>query len=88
MIILEYDNEGYMNTGNQLSFSTPLGHRTSTSNVGKAEVGKQFNHKDVAQIFAGCHIPYVATGCESYPMDLVKKRLKLSGMRIIMERLS
>lgn len=76
MIILEYDNEGYMNTGNQLSFSTPLGHRTSTSNVGKAEVGKQFNHKDVAQIFASCHIPYVATGCESYPMDLVKKAAK------------
>lgn len=76
MIILEYDNEGYMNTGNQLSFSTPLGHRTSTSNVGKAEVGKQFNHKDVAQIFAGCHIPYVATGCEAYPLDLVKKAAK------------
>ncbi len=76
MIILEYDNEGYMNTGNQLSFSTPIGHRTSTSNVGKAEVGKQFNHKDVAQIFAGCHIPYVATGCEAYPLDLVKKAAK------------
>ncbi|WP_304331682.1 thiamine pyrophosphate-dependent enzyme [Brachyspira innocens] len=76
MIILEYDNEGYMNTGNQLSFSTPLGHRTSTSNVGKAEVGKQFNHKDVAQIFAGCHIPYVATGCEAYAPDLVKKAAK------------
>src|SRR5690606_13323927 len=34
MIILEYDNEGYMNTGSQLSYSTPLGHRTSTSEVG------------------------------------------------------
>ncbi|MEI0485012.1 thiamine pyrophosphate-dependent enzyme [Brachyspira intermedia] len=76
MIILEYDNEGYMNTGNQLSFSTPLGHRTSTSNVGKAEVGKQFGHKDVAQIFAGCHIPYIATGCEAYPLDLIKKAAK------------
>ncbi|HCL56653.1 MAG TPA: pyruvate synthase, partial [Spirochaetia bacterium] len=29
VIILEYDNEGYMNTGNQLSYSTPLGHATS-----------------------------------------------------------
>ena len=27
MIILEYDNEGYMNTGAQLSYSTPMGHR-------------------------------------------------------------
>lgn len=76
MIVLEYDNEGYMNTGNQLSFSTPLGHRTSTSNVGKAETGKTFQHKDVAQIFAGCHIPYIATGCEAFPMDLVKKAAK------------
>ena len=76
MIILEYDNEGYMNTGNQLSFSTPLGHRTSTSNVGKAQVGKQFQHKDVAQIFAACHIPYIFTGTESNPMDLIKKAAK------------
>lgn len=76
MIILEYDNEGYMNTGNQLSFSTPLGHRTSTSNVGKAQVGKQFQHKDVAQIFSSCHIPYVFTGAESQPLDLIKKAAK------------
>jgi pyruvate ferredoxin oxidoreductase alpha subunit len=27
MMILEYDNQGYMNTGAQLSYSTPLGHR-------------------------------------------------------------
>ena len=40
MIILEYDNEGYMNTGAQLSYSTPMGHRTSTSNVGKHQGGK------------------------------------------------
>lgn len=76
MIILEYDNEGYMNTGNQLSFSTPLGHRTSTSNVGRAQVGKQFQHKDVAQIFAGCHVPYIATGVESNALDLIKKAAK------------
>ncbi|MDF2716325.1 MAG: pyruvate synthase [Paenibacillus sp.] len=35
MVILEYDNEGYMNTGAQLSYSTPIGHRTSTSTGGK-----------------------------------------------------
>lgn len=40
MIILEYDNEGYMNTGAQLSYSTPMGHRTSTSNVGSKQGGK------------------------------------------------
>ncbi len=76
MIILEYDNEGYMNTGNQLSYSTPLGHRTSTSNVGKAQQGKKFQHKDTAQIMAGCHMPYVFTASESFPMDTIKKAAK------------
>ena len=76
MIILEYDNEGYMNTGAQLSYSTPLGHRTSTSNVGKHQGGKPFHHKDTAQIMAATNIPYVFTGSESYPQDLVKKAAK------------
>src|SRR3972149_2928252 len=41
LIILEYDNQGYMNTGAQLSFSTPLGHATSTSHVGPYQTGNQ-----------------------------------------------
>ena len=52
MIILEYDNEGYMNTGSQLSYSTPLGHVTTTSSVGKKQRGKSFAHKDTPQIMA------------------------------------
>ncbi|GIP39506.1 hypothetical protein J31TS4_27860 [Paenibacillus sp. J31TS4] len=76
MIILEYDNEGYMNTGAQLSYSTPLGHRTSTSNVGQANGGKLFHHKDTAQIMAATHIPYVFTGSEAFPQDLVRKAAK------------
>ncbi len=48
MIILEYDNQGYMNTGNQQSYATPLGHATSTSHVNTVEVGKRFHHKDTA----------------------------------------
>ncbi|MDF2924357.1 MAG: pyruvate synthase [Paenibacillaceae bacterium] len=76
MIILEYDNEGYMNTGAQLSYSTPLGHRTSTSNVGKHQGGKMFHHKDTAQIMAATNIPYVFTGSEAFPQDLVKKAAK------------
>ncbi|PZM64717.1 thiamine pyrophosphate-dependent enzyme [Paenibacillus dendritiformis] len=76
MIILEYDNEGYMNTGAQLSYSTPIGHRTSTSNVGKAQTGKMFHHKDTAQIMAATHIPYVFTGSEAFPQDLLKKAAK------------
>lgn len=76
MIILEYDNEGYMNTGSQLSYSTPLGHQTSTSGVGKKQKGKAFHHKDTPQIMAATHIPYVFTGVESNPQDLVMKAAK------------
>ncbi|CAM3681918.1 thiamine pyrophosphate-dependent enzyme [Mesobacillus zeae] len=76
MIILEYDNEGYMNTGSQLSYSTPMGHMTSTSNVGKAQKGKAFHHKDTVQIMAATNIPYVFTGTEAFPQDLVKKAAK------------
>lgn len=76
MIMLEYDNEGYMNTGSQLSYSTPLGHMTSTSGVGKKQKGKAFHHKDTAQIMAATNIPYVFTGTEAYPQDLVKKAAK------------
>jgi pyruvate ferredoxin oxidoreductase alpha subunit len=76
MIILEYDNQGYMNTGSQLSYSTPLGHMTSTSHVGPAQAGKAFHHRDTPQILAACHIPYVFTGTEAFPDDLVKKAAK------------
>ncbi|OKP79443.1 pyruvate synthase [Paenibacillus helianthi] len=76
MIILEYDNEGYMNTGSQLSYSTPMGHMTSTSGVGKAQKGKKGHHKDTAQILAACNIPYVFTGAESNPQDLLQKAAK------------
>ncbi len=76
MIILEYDNEGYMNTGHQLSFTTPLGHATATSHYGRKQVGKMTHHKDTAQIMAATHIPYVFTGAESHYMDLVKKAAK------------
>jgi len=73
MIILEYDNQGYMNTGSQLSYSTPFGHRTSTSEVGSALSGKRFHHKDTARIFAACNLPYVFTASEGYPEDFMRK---------------
>ena len=73
MIILEYDNQGYMNTGSQLSYSTPYGHRTSTSEVGGKLSGKRFHHKDTPQIFAACNLPYVFTASEGYPEDFMRK---------------
>ncbi len=76
MIILEYDNQGYMNTGAQMSYSTPLGHRTSTSEVGSAQAGKGFHHKDTPQIFASTGIPYVFTASEGYAEDLMRKAAK------------
>ncbi|MEF2968739.1 thiamine pyrophosphate-dependent enzyme [Paenibacillus sp. M1] len=76
MIILEYDNEGYMNTGSQLSYSTPIGHQTSTSGVGKKQKGKAFHHKDTPQIMAATNIPYVFTAVESMPQDLIMKAAK------------
>ena len=76
MIILEYDNEGYMNTGSQMSYSTPIGHQTSTSGVGKQEQGKTFHHKDTAQIMAATNIPYVFTGTEAHAQDLIRKAAK------------
>ena len=76
LIIIEYDNEGYMNTGAQLSYSTPLGHASSTSHVGSHQQGKRFQHKDTAQIMAATNIPYVFTGIESLGRDLVEKAAK------------
>lgn len=76
LIMLEYDNEGYMNTGSQMSYSTPLGHMTSTTGVGRAQKGKAFHHKDTAQIMAATGIPYVFTGSEAFPQDLIKKAAK------------
>lgn len=73
MIIFEYDNGGYMNTGYQLSYTTPYGASTSTSHVGKVQFGKSTFHKDTPQIMAATNIPYVATVAESDPMDFVKK---------------
>jgi pyruvate ferredoxin oxidoreductase alpha subunit len=65
-----------MNTGAQLSYSTPLGHMTSTSHVGRAQTGKSFHHKDMPQIMAATNIPYVFTGVEGFPDDLVEKAAK------------
>lgn len=76
LLLFEYDNGGYMNTGYQLSYSTPLGARSSTSHVGKEQYGKTFFHKDMPKIMAATGIPYVATAAESNPADFIKKAAK------------
>lgn len=76
MIILEYDNQGYMNTGGQLSYTTPMGKETSTSHVSITAHGKSFHHKDTASLMAATGIPYVFTAIEGYGTDLVGKAAK------------
>lgn len=76
LLLFEYDNGGYMNTGYQLSYSTPKGARSSTSHVGVKQYGKTFFHKDMPRIMAAAGIPYVATAAESNPTDFIKKAAK------------
>jgi len=76
MIVLEYDNQGYMNTGGQLSYSTPYGKETSTSHASRLSPGKTFHHKDTPAIMAATGIPYVFTAVEGISTDLIEKAAK------------
>ncbi|MCM1399383.1 MAG: thiamine pyrophosphate-dependent enzyme [Clostridium sp.] len=76
LLLFEYDNGGYMNTGYQFSYSTPKGAVSATSHVGKCQFGKQQFHKDMPQLMVAANIPYVATVAESNPVDFIKKAAK------------
>ena len=76
VIIFEYDNGGYMNTGYQLSYSTPMGAKSATSHLGEKQWGKTFFHKDMPRIMAATDMPYVATAAECEPDDFIKKAAK------------
>jgi pyruvate ferredoxin oxidoreductase beta subunit len=76
MIYVCTDNEAYMNTGIQRSSSTPFGASTTTSPVGKVTMGQITWKKNMPAIAAAHRIPYVATACPSYPIDLVQKVTK------------
>ncbi len=81
-IYICYDNEGYMNTGNQRSGSTPLGAISGTTPI----LGKHQNQKDMPAIMEAHGIPYVATANASYPLDLyekVRKAKAIEGTRFI-----
>ena len=73
MIYICTDNEAYMNTGIQRSSSTPFGASTTTSPAGKVKSGQLTRKKNMPAIVAAHRIPYVATACPSYPIDLVQK---------------
>ncbi|MFC1934723.1 thiamine pyrophosphate-dependent enzyme [Chloroflexota bacterium] len=76
-IYICYDNEGYMNTGNQRSGSTPLGAVSGTTPI----LGKQQNHKDITGIMEAHNIPYIATTSASYPLDLYEKVRKAKSIK-------
>jgi pyruvate ferredoxin oxidoreductase beta subunit len=81
-----YDNEAYMNTGNQRSGATPRGSHTTTSPVGKIQQGKKEYKKDLTAIIEGHHINYVAQSSISNFVDLtrkVKRSLEVEGPSFI-----
>jgi len=81
MVYVCYDNEAYMNTGIQRSSSTPYGAMTTTSPPGKLSVGQKTQKKNVPEIMVAHDIPYVATACPSFPMDLYEKAKKAADVK-------
>lgn len=81
-----YDNEGYMNTGNQRSGSTPPGSYTTTAPVGEKLSGKLQLKKNIVEIIAAHEGVYAATATVGEPIDYmnkVEKALKFEGPSFI-----
>lgn len=60
MVYVCYDNGAYMNTGIQRSSATPKFADTTTTPAGSVSDGKKQSRKDLSQVIASHHIPYVA----------------------------
>ncbi len=70
------DNEGYMNTGIQVSSATPHFAWTGTTPTGNKRQKKQ-----IMEIMAAHRIPYAATASIAFPEDLMHKVKKAKEMR-------
>jgi len=81
MVFFCLDNEAYMNTGIQRSSATPFMAATTTSPAGKAIKGQRTGKKNVPEIMVAHNVPYVATACPSYPIDLVNKVKKAKEVK-------
>jgi pyruvate/2-oxoacid:ferredoxin oxidoreductase beta subunit len=81
IIYICYDNEGYMNTGNQRSSQTPRGAMTSTTPVGVGSPGKRSAAKNMPVIMAMHPTSYVATATLSHMDDYCKKLAKAKEKR-------
>ena len=71
-----YDNEGYMNTGNQRSGATPYGASTTTVPAGTKSFGKPQWRKNIVEIAAAHRIPYAAQAAVHNTIDLYNKAKK------------
>lgn len=81
-----FDNEAYMNTGNQCSGATPYGAATATTPPDTTVLGNEFTKKDIPAIAVAHGVPYVATSTIGFPEDIaakVKKALTFSGPKYI-----
>lgn len=70
------DNEGYMNTGAQMSSSTPHFARTGSSPAGKTS-----RKKNLTEIMGAHRVPYAATASAGHLPDLLRKVEKAKGIR-------
>lgn len=70
------DNEGYMNTGIQVSSSTP-----SFAWTGTTPRGNPRRKKNIMEIMAAHYNPYSATATIGFPQDLQQKIIKAKGIR-------
>ena len=76
IIYIAYDNEGYMNTGNQRSSATPIGAATTTTPVGKISRGKPTVSKNMPMVMLMHKPAYIATATLSHLEDFAKKLQK------------
>jgi pyruvate ferredoxin oxidoreductase alpha subunit len=76
IIYLCYDNEAYINTGNQKSGTTPFGAQTTTTPAGARKGHKKTKKKDMPMLMAAHGIPYVATASIAYISDFRRKMEK------------
>ncbi|MDE3031686.1 MAG: pyruvate ferredoxin oxidoreductase [Acidobacteriota bacterium] len=87
VLVICYDNQGYMNTGVQRSGATPPAARTATTDVVGPEPGNQFGQgKDVPRIAMAHGIPYVATATVADLHDLedkVERAMSVHGARYL-----
>ena len=70
------DNEGYMNTGIQVSSSTP-----SFAWTGTTPKGNPRRKKNIMEIMAAHYNPYSATATIGFPRDLQQKIIKAKSIR-------